>query len=46
MQQRASTIPAYNRESLTDAGQRIVDLYAAWGKPAKAAEWRKKLTAP
>ena len=46
MQQRASSIPAYNRDSLTSGGQRIVDLYTAWGKPDKAAEWRKKLAAP
>ena len=26
-----------------EALQRIVDLYDAWGKPDKAAEWRAKL---
>jgi hypothetical protein len=41
-----ASIPAYNRDTLTDAGRRVVDLYTAWGKPAQAAEWRKKLSAP
>ena len=45
MQKQASSIPAYNRETLTEAGQRVVDLYTASGKPAQAAEWRKKLAA-
>ena len=44
LRQVASTIPAYRRDSLTGAGQRVVYLYTAWGKPDKAAEWRKKLT--
>jgi Tfp pilus assembly protein PilF len=43
MRQQVASIPAYNRESLTAAGQRVVDLYAGWGKPAQAAEWRKNL---
>jgi serine/threonine protein kinase/tetratricopeptide (TPR) repeat protein len=46
MQKQASSIPAYNRDSLTDAGQRIVDLYTASGKPAQAAEWRNRLASP
>jgi serine/threonine-protein kinase len=29
--------------NLPEAGQRIVRLYEAWGKPEKAAEWRQKL---
>jgi hypothetical protein len=28
---------------LTDAAERVVKLYDAWGKPDKAAEWRAKL---
>jgi tetratricopeptide (TPR) repeat protein/tRNA A-37 threonylcarbamoyl transferase component Bud32 len=32
--------------SLTDAGQRVVHLYEAWGKPEKVAEWRAKLASP
>jgi hypothetical protein len=39
-------MPAYNRDSLTDAGRRVVDLYTAWGRPAEAAEWRRKIAAP
>ena len=38
-----STIPAFFHGFLTASGQRVVDLYTAWGKPAQAAEWRKKL---
>jgi hypothetical protein len=26
-----------------EAGQRLLRLYAAWGKPDKADEWRRKL---
>ncbi|MCU1382754.1 MAG: serine/threonine protein kinase with repeat [Acidobacteria bacterium] len=40
---RIKTIPAYNMDTVTDAGDRIVRLYDAWGKPAQAAEWRKKI---
>jgi serine/threonine protein kinase/tetratricopeptide (TPR) repeat protein len=29
--------------TLEEAGQRIVDLYQAWGEPRKAAAWREKL---
>jgi len=28
---------------LREALERLVQLYDAWGKPDKAAEWRKKL---
>ena len=30
---------------LTEALQRLLQLYDAWGKPEKAAEWRKKMPA-
>jgi hypothetical protein len=33
----------YTRYRVAEAGQRIVRLYAAWGKADKAAEWRTKL---
>jgi hypothetical protein len=46
MRQQAASIPAYFRDSLTNASQRVIDLYDAWGKPAQASEWRKKLAAP
>ncbi len=29
--------------NLPEAGQRLVQLYTAWGKPDKADEWRRKL---
>ena len=31
---------------LTEALERLVQLYDAWGKQDKADEWRKKLEAP
>jgi hypothetical protein len=40
---RINTIPAYDMDSVTSAGERLVRLYDAWGKPAQAAEWRKNL---
>ena len=43
---QAGSIPAYFRIELTNAGQRVIDLYTAWGGPAQAAEWRKKVAAP
>ena len=38
-----AAIPAYFNGFVVRAGQHVVDLYTAWGKPAQAAEWRKKL---
>jgi len=33
--------------NLPEAGQRLVQLYTAWGRPAQAEDWRRKLgTAP
>jgi tetratricopeptide (TPR) repeat protein len=43
MTQREATIPFEDRLALAQAGERIVRLYEACGKPEKAAEWRKKL---
>jgi eukaryotic-like serine/threonine-protein kinase len=37
------SIPDPNRGCLADAGERIIQLYTAWSKPEKAAEWRSKL---
>jgi tetratricopeptide (TPR) repeat protein len=34
---------AWRLKHLTEAGERVVRLYAEWGKPEKAAEWRAKL---
>ena len=43
MVQREATIPFEDRLALAQAGERIVQLYEAWEKPDKAAEWREKL---
>jgi tetratricopeptide (TPR) repeat protein len=43
MIQRKATIPFEDRLALTQAGDRIVELYEGWGKPEKAAEWRVKV---
>jgi tetratricopeptide (TPR) repeat protein len=37
--------PNVPRSRLRQAGERIVRLYEAWGKPEKTAEWRQKLEA-
>jgi predicted Ser/Thr protein kinase len=44
--QRQSTIPADSRSALQDAGDRVVQLYGAWGKAEKASEWAEKLRRP
>jgi tetratricopeptide (TPR) repeat protein len=43
---REATIPPQGKVRLTEAGERLVQLYDAWGRPAKAAEWRTKLKSP
>ena len=43
--ERQSTIPAARRQELEAAGTRLTQLYQAWGKPEKAAEWSRKLAA-
>jgi hypothetical protein len=43
MKQREAKIPAVWKKRLTDALERVVHLYDAWGKKEKADEWRKKL---
>ena len=45
MQQREATIPPEGKIRLTEALQRLVDLYTAWGKPDEAAKWQEKLDA-
>lgn len=35
--------PLFARHRVSEAGQRIVRLYEAWGKAEKAVEWRTKL---
>jgi serine/threonine protein kinase/tetratricopeptide (TPR) repeat protein len=45
MKQRAPSIPMLFQKRLTDAIQRLVQLYEAWGKADEAAKWRKELEA-
>jgi serine/threonine protein kinase/lipopolysaccharide biosynthesis regulator YciM len=40
---REATIWPGKRYFLTEAGEQVVQLYEAWGKKDKAAEWRKTL---
>ncbi len=44
MKQREANISLGARLELTQALEQLVQLYDGWGKPEKAAEWRKKLT--
>ncbi len=41
--QREAAIPLKDRRVLSEAGERIVQLYEDWEKPEKAAEWRNRL---
>ena len=41
--QRRDKIPSTDRPHLTDAGDRIIELYLAWGRSDQAAEWQTKL---
>ena len=41
----AAKIPPQGKVRVTEAIQRLIDLYTAWDKPDQAAEWRKKLDA-
>jgi eukaryotic-like serine/threonine-protein kinase len=43
MLQREAAIPVEDRPVLSQAGERIVQLYEKWEKPEKAAEWRERL---
>ena len=40
---REAKIAAPRRTDVAEATARIVPFYAAWGKPDKADEWRKRL---
>jgi eukaryotic-like serine/threonine-protein kinase len=40
MKQRAATIPTNGKARLTEALERLVQLYDDWGKPDEAAKWR------
>jgi hypothetical protein len=43
MKQREAKIPAMGKVRLTEALERLVQLYDATGQKDKADEWRKKL---
>jgi non-specific serine/threonine protein kinase/serine/threonine-protein kinase len=43
MAERRSMMPPDGRSDLDDAGARIVELYGAWKKQDKAAEWTQRL---
>ena len=44
-QTEAQIPPQVNDSRLSDALERLVQLYDAWGKPDEAAKWRKELEA-
>jgi eukaryotic-like serine/threonine-protein kinase len=43
LKDRVSKMPSDQRFQLTHAVERLVRLYEAWGKPDKAAKWRREL---
>jgi hypothetical protein len=43
MKANKEKIPATAMNRMLEAGDRIIQLYDAWGKPEKAVEWRKQL---
>jgi tetratricopeptide (TPR) repeat protein len=45
MKKQEKNIPPQGKVRLKEAGERIVDLYEAWGKKDEAAKWRKELEA-
>jgi tetratricopeptide (TPR) repeat protein/predicted Ser/Thr protein kinase len=44
MFEQVATIPVADRPALDRAGQELVRLYQAWGKPERAVEWRERLS--
>jgi serine/threonine protein kinase len=43
LKNRVSKMPSDQKDQLTHAVERLVRLYESWGKPDKAAKWRKEL---
>ena len=43
MKTREASIPPKDKVRLSQAAERVVKLYEAWGKPDRAAKWRKEL---
>jgi hypothetical protein len=46
MKAREAKIPPEGKKRLTEAAERVVQLYEARGNKDKAAEWRAKLARP
>jgi hypothetical protein len=46
MKAREAKIPAPNKKYLSEATERVVKLYEAWGEKDKAKRWRAKLERP
>jgi len=46
MKQREVNIPLEGKARLSEAVQRLVQLYQAADRPDQAAEWKKKLAGP
>jgi hypothetical protein len=46
MKAREARIPPPGRPRFTDAAERVVKLYEAWGKKDEAARWRARLSKP
>jgi serine/threonine protein kinase/tetratricopeptide (TPR) repeat protein len=45
MKAHEQNLPATEKQRLTEALERLVQLYDEWGKPDQAAKWRKELEA-
>jgi hypothetical protein len=43
LMQHERQVPLHAKHRLTEAVQRLVELYSAWGKPDRAARWRAEL---
>jgi hypothetical protein len=43
MRARAAKIPPLGKPRLSEAAQRVMQLYQAWGQPEKAAAWKARL---
>jgi hypothetical protein len=46
MKARETKIPPSGKPLLAEAAERVVNVYEAWGKKDKAAEWRARLAKP
>jgi hypothetical protein len=45
LEARKAKLTVQTKSRVSDAGERIVQLYEAWGQPEKARQWRAKLAA-